>query len=167
MLRFKPSRLFFILAPCVLLIGLIIPVVAFAKTPSSHASAVSNWSKTYTVAVTQDCLRVVNPPAGAGRQVIGTFNANQEVEGTVVMKSGDATEIYQEAIALIETNGSFTKLILANGVTHNFEFTTHSKGDKLTACFANVGGDDESDTTPPNSDDHSGTVTFKYESVAP
>lgn len=153
------------LALGLLIIGVMVPLATFAKSSVQQPSAVQtsvvlpNWNTPTTVTVTTDCRKVVFPTPG--RQVIGTFNANHEVQGSGVMTSGDATEVNQEAIALIETNGSFTKLIFATGVAQNFHFTVHVNGDKLTACFANIGPDDEGDTNPGSTSDHTGSITFQ------
>lgn len=153
------------LALGLLIIGVMVPLATFAKSSAQQPSAVQtsvvqpNWSVATAVTVTTDCRKVVFPTPG--RQVIGTFTANHEVQGSGVMTSGDPTEVNEEAIALIETNGSFTKLIFATGVAQNFHFTVHVNGDKLTACFANIGPDDELDTTPGNTSDHTGSITFQ------
>ena len=153
------------LALGLLIIGVMVPLATFAKSSAQQPSAVTtsvvlpNWNVPTKVTVTTDCRKVVFPTPG--RQVIGTFNANHEVQGSGVMTSGDLTEVNQEAIALIETNGSFTKLIFATGVAQNFHFTVHVNGDKLTACFANIGPDDEGDTNPGSTSDHTGSITFQ------
>ncbi len=157
------------LALGLLIIGVMIPLATFAKSSAQQPSTVQsstvvpNWSVPTKVTVTTDCRNVVFP--SPGRQVIGTFNANHEVLGSGVMSSADSGEINQEAIALIETNGSFTKLVFATGVAQNFHFTVHVNGDKLTACFANIGPDDEGDTNPGGVDDHTGSVTFQVRQI--
>ena len=157
------------LALGLLIIGIMVPLATFAKSSVQQLSTVPsstvvpNWSVPTKVTVTTDCRKVVFPTPG--RQVIGTFNANHEVIGSGVMTSGDATEVNQEAIALIETNGSFTKLIFATGVAQTFHFNVHVNGDKLTACFANIGPDDEGDTNPGSVDDHTGSVTFQVRQI--
>lgn len=169
MKHFPFKRHLTFLALGLLIIGIMVPLATFAKSSVQQPSTVStstvvpNWSVPTKVTVTTDCRKVVFPTPG--RQVIGTFNANHEVIGSGVMTSGDATEVNQEAIALIETNGSFTKLIFATGVVQTFHFTVHVNGDKLTACFANIGPDDEGDTNLGSADDHTGSVTFQVRQI--
>lgn len=155
-------RVIMIVGLAILGIGAMIPIVAFAKT-SNQTSAAVRWSSKTTVAVTQECILI---PQNPGRQVIGTFNKNVEVSGTAVMTSGDVPgETFQEGLVLIESNGPFTKLILANSGPQRFEFTARSNGDQLTACFATIGHDDDADVTPPTPtlSDHTGSVTFRTE----
>lgn len=151
------KRRFVILGVGIMIMAAMIPIAAFAQAATPTRSA------HHIVVVTQECIQLTSNP---GRQVIGTFKKNDEVKGTAIMTSPtDSGEVYQEGLVLIESNGSFTKLILANSGTQHFEFKAPTNGDQLTACFANIGHDDDSDATPPVPpvSDHAGSINFEID----
>ena len=169
MSRFLSIRPLIIGASFIALIAVMVPFVTFAKeAPKKEVHM--------TVAVTQECYAIATNP---GAQVLATFKKNDEVSGTAEMTSDDKPpasipgESFQEGLVLIEynglsgasaKNGPFAMLILANSGPQHFHFTAPAKGYQLTACFATIGHDDDSDVTLPTIPaDHAATVKLSVE----
>jgi hypothetical protein len=163
MSRFASLRSLVILAPLVVLIGVMIPLATFAKGPiqNTASSASNDPSKLFAIRNDANCNvpNVANNP-----EVLFTFHAHDQVSGLAQMVSADATESNQEVLVLKETKGPFTKTIIPNTGTQSFKFTATRNGDRLTACYTLIGPDDESDLTndgPNPLIDHPGAVFLK------
>ena len=129
------KRLLMVLVPCVLIIGIMVPLTAFAASAKHQAASDTK----ITLVVTNRCI-----VTGEGPQAIVTLNKGQEIEGSAVMTGNDADH-EEEALALYELNGPSAALIKANFGPRNFEFTASRNGLQVVVCFAQTGSDDDGD----------------------
>jgi hypothetical protein len=165
MLRFQPKRLFFILLPCILIIGAMIPIATFAATPKHQAVSATTTSETSTtVTIMNRC-----GPMGLGFTFEGPFKLatlknGQEIEGSALVTGDDATH-EQEALSIYAVAQSFIRLIFANTGSHSFQYEAHIAAGTtvdVVACYVLVRDDDESDFTS-SSFFTIHTATVKYE----
>ena len=129
MSRFVSLRSLVILAPLVVLIGVMVPLATLAASPATDP----------TVTVTNRCT-----VPGEGPQVIATFKKGQEVTGSAVMTGNDAKD-EEEALSLSVPGSSFALLVKANFGPKSFAFTTTRNNQQLVACYVQIRADDDGD----------------------
>ena len=159
MLHFSFKRYLIILVPCILLIGIMVPLNTFAASSTHQAQAVPKNARA-TFNVTNRCVV-------EGAQTIVTLNKGQEIEGSAVMTGDDAVH-EEEAITLYELDGAGAKLIKANFGSKHFEFTAQHNNDQIEVCYAQTDMDDDGDFNVSQSQFlsvHSATVTYEVEST--
>ena len=164
MLRFRPKRLFFILLPCILIIGVMIPIATFAAS-SRHQAASVTTETISTLTVTNRCVTPPAATASEGPQTLATLNKGQEIEGSAVMTGNDANS-EEEGLAVYEVNGPAALLVKANFPARIFEFTAHTNNIQVVVCFVQLKDDDDGDFNTTQHDfllGHSASVKFEVE----
>lgn len=176
MLRFPPKRIFYILLPCILIIGAMIPIATFAATPKHQAASATTTSETSTTVSIMNRCGPSLPGATftfEGPFKLATLNNGQEIEGSALVAGDDATH-EQEALSIYVVGKSFIKLFLANTPSHNFEYEAHIAAGStvdVVACWVLIRDDDEGDFAsstfftgmPPTIPPHIATVKYEVE----
>ena len=171
MQRIPFKGLFIILIPCILLVGVIVPLAVFAKAPAhsspTHSSSVQSSDELKSRLFAINNAATCNIPGqNDNPEVLFTFQAQAEVTGLTRIVSADVTEANEEVLVLKETKGPFTMTVQPNTGPHPFKFTATKNGDQLTACYTLIGHDDEGDMFggPGNPlMDHPAAVSFTVE----
>ena len=138
MLHLSFKRYLIILAPCILLIGIVVPLKTFAASPTHQAVSKNAVVTLVTLTATNRCVV-------EGAQTIVTLNKGQEIEGSAVMTSSEDGNHEEEALVLYELHGSGAILVKANSGSQKFEFSVQHNNDQIQVCYAQINMDDESD----------------------
>jgi hypothetical protein len=154
MKRFLSLRSLIILVPLVLLIGSIVPIAIFAKSPRSEPHRPLLPTKVMTASDPGPGSLTITTDASctdlSTAAVIGSgLDTNTTISGTAKVAPTDPTDTQEaiegENLVLLETNGTVTKPIkvitIANGTTP-FSFTPSMPNVKFIACIQGADGDE-------------------------
>jgi len=164
------KRLLMVLVPCVLIIGIMLPLTAFAATAKHQAPAVVKTANTATtVTVNNRCGPNSLVPPLEGPFTLATLSNGQEIDITTTVTGDDATH-EQEVLSVYADGQPFIHIVFANTGTHSFEYEAHIAAGttvNVLACFVLVRFDDESDfTSTAFFTFHAATVTYEVESAS-
>ncbi len=166
MLRFKPRQLFFILAACILIFGVMVSVVTHTAS-SAHAASVTQQGEPLTHSLTP--VGITNRCQFEGGQTIATLNKGQEIDITAVAKTTlldpDPGTTDQEVLSIYEAGLSPFRIIVVNSGPHSFEFHANQNGVIVDACWALIRTDDDGDysTAATFLAWHNATVKYEVE----
>jgi len=160
-----------VLVPCVLAIGIMLPLSAFAATAKHQAAtAATIATASTTVSIKNRCGPTTLIPPLEGPFKLATLSNGQEIDITATVTGDDATH-EQEALSVYAVGQSFINIVFANTGTHSFEYEDHITAGTVdvVACFVLLRDDDESDFTLPAATFfavHTATVKYEVEAAS-